>query len=90
MRRLAFLAIVLAALAMALQGAFEQRQHALRDATPMPQAVASKRMLVVARNNRFAPSAIRVGRADTIHFMIKNLDPADHEYVLIPAVAPPC
>jgi uncharacterized cupredoxin-like copper-binding protein len=33
-------------------------------------------------HSRFSPAELKVGRGETMKFVIKNLDPIDHEFIL--------
>ncbi len=60
------------------------------DSVLTPGPPKAEQILVVARNNRFEPSAIRVRRGASIHFVIKSLDSEAHDYALVPEGPPPC
>jgi len=85
MRGIALLAVV--AIAPTIRG--DGRQPA-GEAVQIPMLLQVRQVLVVARDNRFQPNAIRVARGTTIRFIIKNLDPDDHDFALVPEGPPPC
>lgn len=82
--------VLLEVLTLALAGCLANSDRSAGNVILAPKRTSVERVLVVARKNRFEPSAIRVKRGATIHLVIMNLDSEDHDYVVVPYGPPPC
>jgi uncharacterized cupredoxin-like copper-binding protein len=46
------------------------------------QASGTKTVVITIHHSRFVPSALRVRPGETVHFVVRNTDPIEHEFIV--------